>query len=97
MSRNHVARLHGKRWQATRRRVFERDGWRCRSCGKAARLEADHIIRLEDEPGLDPYDETNIQALCRGCHIAKTAEENRRPMTAEEAAWRAFVEELLQA
>ena len=97
MSRNHTARLHAKRWAASRRRVFERDRWRCQSCGRAGKLEADHIVRLEDEPGRDPYDETNIQALCRSCHIEKTAKENRRPLTAEEAEWRAFVEELLLA
>ena len=97
MSRHHVAMLYGKRWQATRRRVFERDGWRCRRCGRAGRLEADHIARLEDEPGLDPYDMDNLQSPCRGCHIDKTAEENRRPMTAKELEWQRFIEELMKA
>ena len=96
MSRRH-ARLDSQRWQATRRRVFERDGWRCVRCGRAGRMECDHAIRLEDEPGQDPYALDGLQSLCRGCHTEKTAEENRRPMTAEEAEWRAFVEELLQA
>ena len=45
MSRRH-ARLNAARWQATRRAVFERDGWRCVQCGRAGRLEADHIIPL---------------------------------------------------
>ena len=28
--------------------------------------------------GGDLYEENNLQALCRSCHIAKTASENRR-------------------
>ena len=93
MSRNHVP-LHPRRWAATRRAVFERDGWRCVRCGRAGRLEADHVIPLEWEPGQDPYDLDGCQTLCRSCHIAKTAAENRREPTPAEAAWRALVEEL---
>ncbi|MCY4500148.1 MAG: HNH endonuclease signature motif containing protein [Alphaproteobacteria bacterium] len=95
MSRNHV-RLNARRWAATRRRVFERSGYRCQRCGRAAKLEADHIRRLEDG-GFDPYDESNLQSLCRTCHIAKTAEENRAERTPEQAAWDAFLQELVDA
>ena len=96
MSLRH-ARLDQRRWEVTRKRVFSRDRYRCQSCGRAGRMECDHVIRLEDEPGRDPFDMDNLQTLCRSCHIEKTAEENRRPMTPEEAEWRAFVEELLGA
>ena len=95
MSRNHTARLHWRRWQAVRRAVFKRDAYRCTSCGKAGRLECDHVQPLEREPGQDPYDVNGLQTLCRSCHIAKTAAENRRELTPAEAAWRRLVAEML--
>ena len=87
---NHHIRLHGRRWTTVRRKVFERDGWRCVECGKAGRLEVDHITPLQREPGQDPYDPHGLQSLCRQCHIAKTRRENRRPLTPAEAAWRGW-------
>ncbi len=63
------------RWQAVRRAVFERDGWRCVKCGRMGLIECDHrqpIVRAGDW-----FDMGNLQTLCRGCHIAKSAEESR--------------------
>ena len=77
-----------------RRAVFDRDGWRCVRCGRAGRLEADHIDR--DWRG-DPYDPANLQTLCRTCHIEKTRQENRREPTPAEAEWRDMVAEMLRA
>ena len=94
MSRHHV-RLHWRRWQATRRAVFRRASYRCRNCGRAGRLEADHVIPLHIEPGQNPYDPDGCQALCRRCHVEKTRQENRREPTPAEAAWRALVAEML--
>ena len=37
---------------------------------------------------------SNLQTLCRSCHLAKTAGENRREPTAAERAWRDLVGEL---
>ena len=93
MSRHHVV-TNTSRWRLARRRVFERDGWRCVKCGKGGRLECDHITPMQREPGQDPYDINGLQALCRTCHIGKTAYENRRPLTADELAWRKLVAEL---
>ena len=45
--------------------------------------------------GGDAYDPANVQALCRACHIVKTAAENRRQPTPESEAWQRLVEELL--
>ena len=87
MSRRHT-RLHAGRWAAIRRAVFDRDSWRCRKCGNAGRLEADHVVPLDKEPGQDPYAVDGLQTLCKPCHVAKTAGENRRPDTPEETAWR---------
>ena len=58
-------------------------------------MECDHISpdwQPEDDAAYDP---DACQSLCWRCHADKTREENKRPMTAEEAAWRAFVEELI--
>ena len=94
MSHHHV-RLRARRWAAVRRVVFDRDGWRCVMCGKAGRLECDHITPLEREPGQDVYDPNGLQTLCRACHVEKTRAENRRPLIPDELAWRTLVSELL--
>ena len=94
MSRNH-ARLNARRWARVRRAALERDGWRCVQCGRAGRLECDHVIPLEVDPGQNPYDPAGCQTLCRDCHIAKTAAENRRAPTPAESAWRELVAEML--
>ena len=78
------ARLNSARWEGVRKQVFRRDGYRCRSCGKASRLECDHVTPLH--PSQDPFDLDGLQSLCRGCHLAKTAGENSKgPFDAE--AW----------
>ena len=88
----HFAALNQRRWRLLRRGTFERDGWRCVRCGKAGRLEADHIVPLAK--GGDPYDKANLQTLCRGCHVEKTKTDTGiRPDPAREA-WRALVREM---
>ncbi len=91
MSRKHVSRLHARRWARVRRAVFERDGWRCVQCGTAGKLECDHILK---DPGIDPYDETNLQTLCVACHVQKTRTENTRPLTPDEEAWQEMLREI---
>ena len=76
--------------------MLERDKWRCVRCGRAGRLEVDHVVPLEEQPGQDPYDPDGLQSLCRTCHLAKTAGENRRPLTADELAWQEHVAELIR-
>ena len=95
----HHQRLNRARWERTRRAVFARDGYRCRCCGRAGRLECDHVVPLERDPDQDPYDPANCQTLARGCHIAKTraerlATERRRPVAPAVAAWQGLVAEL---
>ena len=46
LSRHHT-HLHARRWAAARRQALDRDRYRCRSCGRAGRLECDHVIPLE--------------------------------------------------
>lgn len=81
-------RLEGPRWQRARRECFERDGWRCVSCGRAGRLECHHRTALEK--GGAPYALDNLETRCKDCHI----EEHRQPLTKDERDWRAFVKAL---
>lgn len=80
----------GRRWRRLRRLVLDRDGWRCRKCGRAGRLEVDHARPLFRGGG----DElANLQSLCRRCHFAKSAiEAGAHP---PDPAWAAAVAELL--
>ena len=89
MSRQH-AKLDRRRWTWVRRKVLKRDNWRCRKCGKYGN-EVDHIQPLQK--GGDPWVETNLQCLCRDCHIAKTSGENTRSDPARDE-WAALVREL---
>ena len=77
-----MSRLHDKldrrKWAKVRKAVLNRDGWRCRMCGKAGRLEVDHVIPLEK--GGAEYDPANLRALCRGCHILKTYQDRPDPV-----------------
>ena len=95
MSRNHTARLHWRRWQAVRRAVFKRDEFRCVMCGRAGRLECDHVTPMQRESGQDVFDPNGLQTLCRACHVEKTRRENRHPLTPAERRWQAMVAELL--
>ena len=94
MSKHHSA-LRRSLWLHARRAVFERDRWRCVECGRAGRLECDHVTPLQREPGQDVYDPNGLQTLCRDCHIEKTATENQRRLTPDELAWQTLVSELL--
>ena len=60
MSRHHT-HLNARRWAAVCLAVFKRDGFRCVMCGRAGKLECDHISPLEREPGQDPYDINGLQ------------------------------------
>ena len=59
--------------RAWRKAIFTRDGFRCVRCGSPHRLQADHIVRIED--GGSRYGEENGQTLCISCHSKKTAAE----------------------
>ncbi|MCY4414953.1 MAG: HNH endonuclease signature motif containing protein [Chloroflexi bacterium] len=84
--------LQGKRWQRIRRRVFERDGNRCRECGSARQLECDHITSLFS--GGEPWDMRNLQTLCRDCHIRKSRMERRKP-DPQRAAWDVLIQDMM--
>ena len=81
-----------KRWRAFRLTILDRDGWRCRTCGKAGRLEVDHITPLERSGA--PFEASNCQSLCVGCHRLKTAAENAKP-NPERLAWQKYIADSL--
>ena len=91
MSRNHLPLFRTRRWLHVRRAAFERDGWRCRACGRPGRLEAHHEPELRH--GGDPYELGGIVSLCRGCHIER--HRSAAPDTPGRAAWRSLVAEML--
>lgn len=63
----------GRVYQALVRRVREQARYICAKCGEFGR-EVDHIVPLHAGGELMDWD--NLQVLCRGCHIEKTALEN---------------------
>ena len=97
MSRKHpgskyYAKLDRKRWALLRLRIFERDGWRCRTCGRVGKTECDHIVPLHKNGA--PYDRNNLQTLCSGCHRQKTLEDNGHGPDREREAWAELVAEI---
>ena len=86
--RNHPAHTDKARWAKVRAEVFDRDGWRCQSCGKAGRLECDHKIPIFK--GGDPWALWNLQSQCVGCHAVKSRSE--RPIGPKRRAWRALID-----
>ena len=91
MSRHH-RRLNNRRLAVHAAFVKERAGYRCERCGKACRLEADHVTPLDAYPSQDPYDPDGCQALCVGCHRAKARAENRRAdVDPDRERWRAYL------
>lgn len=88
MSRHH-ARLNAGRRAALAAFIKARDGYRCRECGRAGRLEADHVIPLDK--GGAAWDPANLQALCRPCHFAKTRAERHPAPDPERELWRAYL------
>jgi 5-methylcytosine-specific restriction protein A len=55
-------------WDATRSRILDRDGHRCRRCGAEA-TDVDHVRRGGGEH------DANLQSLCEPCHDAKSQAE----------------------
>lgn len=79
MSRIHTLPV----WQRFRYNLIrlkkQRGEWICNNCGVSGYvvpIHLDHIKRLKD--GGELLDPNNIQLLCEGCHIEKTAKENTK-------------------
>lgn len=85
-----------RRWYGTARwrdpddglriRVFRRDGFTCRRCGRfeprTELLVGDHDRPVRDDPERLFWDEDNVVTLCKPCHDGpKQAEERRARFT----------------
>jgi 5-methylcytosine-specific restriction endonuclease McrA len=81
-------KLSSARWSRTRRQALDRDGWRCRTCGRAGALEAHHVLPLHR--GGAAFDLGNIETRCRSCHI----EEHKRKLSPEARAWADLLSDL---
>ena len=66
MSRFH-ARLNRPRWLEARAEALDRAGYQCERCQRPGRLEVHHREALQD--GGAPYAQSNLEVLCRDCHI----------------------------
>ena len=55
-------------------------------------MEVDHIRPVRN--GGAEWDANNLQAICRNCHIAKSAGESGKPISPERLAWRRLVDHL---
>ncbi len=69
---NSICRVErGKVTNKMRFAIYERDGWRCRKCGRRRDdLEVDHIIPIA-KGGKSTFD--NLQTLCHRCNVKKGA------------------------
>ena len=65
-----------RRWRNVSR-IYREKNPLCEKCKAAGRVTAsaftDHIVRVKD--GGDPYNDTNLQALCAPCHNSKSGKE----------------------
>ena len=55
----------------TRKRIFARDGNKCKKCGSGEHLTVDHVIPVA-EGGSNR--DNNLQTLCFGCNQSKAAD-----------------------
>ena len=58
-------KLGREEYDELRRRVLERDGWRCQNCGASINLQIHHR-KPRSKFGDDEL--TNLIALCAACH-----------------------------
>jgi 5-methylcytosine-specific restriction enzyme A len=56
-------------WRNTRARVLYRDRWTCQQCG----ARADHVDHITPVRFGGTDEESNLQALCERCNLAKGA------------------------
>ena len=58
-------KLSLKEYNLLRKKVLDRDGWRCQVCGSSTDLHVHHLVR-RSRLGDDAFD--NLITLCATCH-----------------------------
>ncbi len=58
-------KLGREEYDELRRRVLERDSWRCQNCGSSINLQIHHL-KARSKCGDDEL--SNLISLCAGCH-----------------------------
>ena len=61
-------------WPKVRRRILERDRWRCRWCGGRAN-QVDHVVPVS--AGGSRLDPRNLVASCLRCNVRRARERER--------------------
>jgi 5-methylcytosine-specific restriction protein A len=59
-------------WHKTRKRILERDEYRCYRCGADGCRRVDHIVPVSQGGG---DEDSNLAAICDVCERSKTARE----------------------
>lgn len=89
----------GRGWGKLAEGIRERDGFRCRRCGKpqsengGRKLCVDHIIpwrMFADHQKVEANDPRNLAALCTACHSWKTAHAEQRWLRGDVLDFKAF-------
>ena len=80
--------LNPRQWIGIRRAVLDRDGYRCRLCGRAGRFEIHHLTPVAAGGGNELE---NLATLCRHCHL----EIHRPERKPELRAWDELIQECL--
>lgn len=76
---NRHERGYGTAWDKLRALILARDCGLCQVCAAAGLVTLAHAVdhvKPKAEGGTD--DESNLQAICKACHLDKTAEEAKR-------------------
>jgi 5-methylcytosine-specific restriction endonuclease McrA len=60
-------RLAPEPYTELKKRILERDGWKCQHCGRRDQLQLHHLIRRSR---MGPDCEENLIVLCGDCHRA---------------------------
>ena len=82
------------RWKSVRWLAKRRDGFKCRDCGAAGRLEVHHIRPVRSHPEL-AFDLANLKSLCPACHGRITRiEVGLAPPDPAREAWKSLVRDL---
>lgn len=66
-------------YRFNKEQALDRDGRKCTVCSSPDNLEVHHIV--QPQTGGHPYDQRNLQTLCRPCHrrIDNPSHEKKEP------------------